>query len=63
MLLAVACFATVICVLVLLTFREKPGSPIFSSAKTDDKANANRDSTVNKRTSSVLSMKELGMKE
>lgn len=30
MLLAVACFATLISFLVVLTFREKPGAPLFS---------------------------------
>ena len=34
MLVAVSCFGTVISILVILTFREKPGSPLLSK-KTD----------------------------
>ena len=35
MLLAVACFATLISTLVILTFREKPGMPLFSCRRSD----------------------------
>ena len=61
MLLAVACFATLIALLVVLTFREKPGAPLFSFKRDHSRSSTVGDALIGDVGN--VENRELGMME